>query len=214
MCVTMSMAEIAGTNAQTLRRDADVSLENLALAMQRYGLSWSTGRVGDFESGRAAPNLATMLTVAAALGDVIGRPVTVAELFAGKGPVAINDQLSVPLPALRAALSGEPFHLRRTTLAGTGTLSARAVPFPKWAQEAGVDPALYVRVLNALRESDTRMCKNIGVEPDIGAAAMAKLWKKTFSAERDLRAESGANAQRRGQISRQLKAELVKAIRT
>jgi transcriptional regulator with XRE-family HTH domain len=210
------MAKIAGTNAQTLRRAADVSLENLALAMQSYGRSWSTGQVGDFEAGRTAPNLATLLAVAAALGDVIGHPVTVAELFAGKGLVAINDRLTAPLSALRGALSGEPVHLRRATrqatLAGTGTLSAQAVPFPKWAQDAGVDPALYVRVLNALRESDTRMCKNIGVEPDIGAAAMAKLWRKTFSAERDLRAEPGANPQRRGQISRQLKAELVKVI--
>ena len=104
-------------NAQTLRRDADVSLENLALAMQRYGLSWSTGRVGDFKrAGRA--NLATMLTVAAALGDVIGRPVTVAELFAGKGPVAIDRPTECPSAgaaggAVRRTVSSETDDTRR-----------------------------------------------------------------------------------------------------
>ena len=56
------------------------------------------------------------------------------------------------------------------------------------------------------------MCKNIGVETDIGAAAMAKLWGRTFVAERDRRAGPDANSQKRGQISRQLKAELQKVL--
>ena len=43
-------------------------------------------------------------------------------------------------------------------------------------------------------------------------AAMAKLWKRTFVAERDRRAGPDANAQRKGQISRQLKAQLEKAL--
>ena len=60
----------------------------------------------------------------------------------------------------------------------------------------------------ALRESDVRMCKRIGVDPAIGADAMRKLWGRSFSAERDRLAESGANAQRKGQISRALQAEL------
>ena len=56
------------------------------------------------------------------------------------------------------------------------------------------------------------MCKNIGVEPDVGAMAMAKLWKKTFVARRDELAGPGAKPQRRGQISRRLKAELQELI--
>jgi hypothetical protein len=64
-----------------------------------------------------------------------------------------------------------------------------------------------------LRESDMQTCKSIGVDLGAGAAAMAKLWSKPFSAERDTRGEPGANAQRKGQISRQqLKAQLVSAI--
>jgi hypothetical protein len=56
------------------------------------------------------------------------------------------------------------------------------------------------------------MCKRIGVEPFAGAAAMAKLWGKTFVARRDELAGLDANAQRRGRISRQLKAELQELI--
>ena len=63
-------------------------------------------------------------------------------------------------------------------------------------------------VFRDFSESDWRMCKNIGVDEFLGAAAMAALWGSTFTAERDHRAGPKANAQRRGQISRQLKEEL------
>lgn len=67
-----------------------------------------------------------------------------------------------------------------------------------------------VAVRGTLR--DMRMCKSIGVDLGTGAAAMDKLWGRPFSAERDSRAEPDANAQRKGQISRQLKAELQKVV--
>jgi hypothetical protein len=69
-----------------------------------------------------------------------------------------------------------------------------------------------LEVLRDFSESDARMCKNIGVDHFLGATAMAALWGRTFSAERDHRAGPGANAQRRGQISRRLKAELQEVI--
>jgi hypothetical protein len=41
----------------------------------------------------------------------------------------------------------------------------------------------------------------------------AALWKGTFSEERDRRAGDGANAQKRGQVSRRMQAELEAAIK-
>jgi hypothetical protein len=79
-----------------------------------------------------------------------------------------------------------------------------------WAR--GIDPKVIARVLGDFVETDQRLCKRIGVEPQIGAAAMAMLWRLTFTAERDRRAGDDANAQRRGQISRGLQAELEKRI--
>jgi hypothetical protein len=67
-------------------------------------------------------------------------------------------------------------------------------------------------MLDAFREADARMCRTIGVTRERGAAAMYRLWGRPFSDERDARTEPGANAQRKGQISRQLKAELEEAI--
>jgi hypothetical protein len=71
---------------------------------------------------------------------------------------------------------------------------------------------LIARVLGAFVETDERVCKRLGVTTDVGAAAMAKRWRHTFTAERDRRAGPDAKPQRRGQISRQLQTELQKVI--
>jgi hypothetical protein len=205
----MTLAEIAGHNARELRLGAEpkkVSLNDFALALRPYGLRWSTGRVGDFEGGRAAANLATLIAVTAALGDILGRPVTLAELFAGKGDVQINPGYDVQLPKLRAVLSGQAVGGRTKPRARPQMVSQFSA-LGQMLETMEPDLALQ-RVALTFRESDARICKSLGVGLDDGAAAMAKLWSKTFTTERDRRAGPDANAQRRGRISRQLKAEL------
>jgi hypothetical protein len=156
--------------------------------------------------GRAAPSLPTLVVVAAALGDLVGEPVSLADLFGKSGtplpdwPVAISGDGVVVMnrPDLQAALLGEPVKLT--------------------AKRKGAADAA-TRLLRDFRESDIRMCRNIGVPKDVGAAAMARLWKRPFSVERDRRAgpepeaaERKGRQQRKGQISRQLKAELLKEL--
>ena len=210
--VIPSVAAVVGAGAREIRLDAGVTLEEMARAAQFYGLPWTSGRVGDFESGRTAPSLPTLVAAAAALGEAIGRRVSLAELVTGRGQVQINDKLSLDKSALRAALSGESIapvllgpsiYLAATEMLNKSTSTAR---WPKRLR--AITPDVRLGVLRDFRESDGRMCKNIGVDQVLGAAAMAALWGRTFTAERDHRAGPDAKAQRRGQISRQLKAEL------
>jgi hypothetical protein len=179
-----TMAEIAGLNARAIRRDAGVQLQDLAKAIRRYGVRWSTSSVGDFESGRTAATLATLYVVTRALSDLVGNRVMLADLFAGIGQVQVNDGgLSVPLTAVRAALgSDEPV--------------------------VDLDAIVNAGPTADFVETDELVCKRIGMSPEIGAAMMFALWGKTFREERDLRAGSHANAQHRGQVSRELQAEL------
>jgi transcriptional regulator with XRE-family HTH domain len=216
--VAFSVAEVVGVGARELRLDAGVTLEEMARAAQLYGLPWTSGRVGDFESGRTAPSLPTLVAAAAALGEAIGRRVSLAELVTGRGQVQINDKLSLDKSALRAALSGESIahsvlkgptiYLAATEMLNKHTSTAR---WPKRLR--AITPDLRLGVLRDFSESDARMCKNIGVDQVLGAAAMAALWRRTFTAERDHRAGPDANAQRRGQISRQLKAALQEVVK-
>jgi transcriptional regulator with XRE-family HTH domain len=185
------MAQVIGTNVRELRLAAKVTLDAFALVARQYGLPWTSGRVGDLESGRVLPNLETIYAVAAALSHATGQPVTLADLLSTDQPVAINDQLCADAEQLRAALTGHPV---------TGVCEDYRTFGAK------------VETFLALREADWRLCKQLGINREYGAAVMGKLWGHTFSDERDRRAGSDANAQRRGQISRQLKAQLEEAI--
>jgi transcriptional regulator with XRE-family HTH domain len=215
--VTTSVAQVAGANARKLRLAAGMTLDEFALSARYCGLPWSSGRVGDFEAGRVGPSLPTLYAVALALG-----PVSLADLFDGEGPVQINDALTVELSALRAALLGEPATGETGASRKRGALMNKATRtaitrsdkwrrLVKWARDS-VDPLDYLNVDQTFREADTRMCAKLGVDREVGVAAMAKLWGRTFADERDERAGPDANAQRRGQISRLLKAELQEVI--
>jgi transcriptional regulator with XRE-family HTH domain len=217
--VTISVAQVVGEGARILRIDAGVTLEEMARAAQLYGLPWTSGRVGDFESGRVAPSLPTLVAVAAALGKAIGRPVTLFELVTGQGQVRINETLSLKKSALRAVLSGGGLEVPNIPLPAADVLRAqeainRIAPTAYWPRRLRtVKPDLRLKVLQNFSESDFRMCKNIGVDQFLGAAAMAALWRHPFTAERDHRAGPDAKPQRRGHISRQLKSELQEVIK-
>jgi transcriptional regulator with XRE-family HTH domain len=203
--VATSIAKVIGANARDLRKKAGVNLDQFALAARFCGLPWSTGRVGDFESGRVLPNLEVVYAVALALQQVTGQPVTLAKLLASDQPVQINDKLTVDMSTLADAVRGEPVRgetesYRKLSEAVEGFTVKQAVPV----------------FLKAFREADERVCRQLGVTRERGAAAMYKKWGQTFTDKRDELAQQDAdpaNAQRLGQISRQLKAELKKAIR-
>jgi transcriptional regulator with XRE-family HTH domain len=174
-------------NVRALRRDAGITLDQFAVAAQAAGLAWSSGRVSTLESGNmAALSLETLIALTAALHQVIGRPVTLAELLATHEDVAITDRLHIPGAALSLAVTGQPVPIT-ASFSGGGTLTATMYPF---------------------READRRMCQSLGVDADTGRDAMLRLWNKPFTAERDRIAEPGANAQRLGIIARRLKAQL------
>lgn len=188
--VTTSVSKVLGANVRTLRLSAGCTLDQFAAAARVHGLPWSSGRVGSLESGNVPIGVETLYAIATALGALIGRDVTLAELLTTREPVRINGMITVRPSALSAAMSGQPVKLS-ARLSGGGTLSARA---------------------EVSREADQRVCKQLGVDTATGAAAMVKLWGHVFSAERDRRAGPDANAQRRGIVARALKAELQKAL--
>jgi transcriptional regulator with XRE-family HTH domain len=189
-------AQVIGGNARRLRLDAGVTLEQFAQAARLYGLPWTTGRVGDLEAGRVAPSVPTIYAVALALHHVTEQPVTLGDLFAGSGDVRLNDKLTVDVSALADAMTGQP------------VVEGGVQDFLRNLEGAVSRRKLASLLAEECRESDTAMLRGIGVTPQRGVAAMAELWGRTFSAERDRRAGPDANAQRKGQVSRQLKTEL------
>jgi hypothetical protein len=212
---------VVGDNVRGRRQAADISLEALATSSP---LPMSTGRVGNIESARTTTTtLESLIAMAAALSLTTAEPVTLADLLAGEGEVSLGGQFTVELSTLRAVLRGQPvpisdaetdWKLGKVMNEASRSAITRLPEFKRLPQSVrrNLDPRDWLRVKMTLRESDTRMCKAIGVDRDLGAALMTTLWDKPFSEERDHRAGPDAKAQRRGHISRQLKADLEKAI--
>jgi hypothetical protein len=122
------------------------------------------------------------------------------DLVTNPGPVEINEALALSSADLRNVLSGRPAAKPWQRLLTKDDI-ARA---SEWLR--------YKAVQIDSGATEEKMRKSLGISSDALATWSQTLWKRSFSEERDRRAGPGANAQKRGQVSRQLKAELQKAI--
>jgi hypothetical protein len=71
-----------------------------------------------------------------------------------------------------------------------------------------VSVGLLRQVYSDYGEPELLVERELGADRDRLVAAMAALWGQSYSAERDERAGRGANAQKKGRVARQLKADL------
>jgi transcriptional regulator with XRE-family HTH domain len=223
-----TIAEVLGRTARELR--GDHKLELVAYAAKSAGLNWGTGRIADLEAGRVSPTVPTLFALAGAFGVLLGRPLKLAELFAGDGPVRLVPDATAELAEVRAALSGHPVNpgLARVS-AATGLGASHLISEQAAAsfREHGVEPPDFITagvrehpfaqmVKQGMLEADYRVARSLGLDDDEAAVAMGSLWGRSFTAQRDLEASRRygpeANPQQRGRVSRELKAQLQEAI--
>lgn len=214
-----ALPQVVAQNARLLR--GSVTADELATAARRWGLNWGTGRISDLEAGRVSPTLPTLVALAAALGDVRGEPLPLADLTRSAGFIALTDELTLSSDALARFLNGDPVEVRvNEVLTGQDQLQL-ALTAQHNQLDAQLDAvrAINPKIANApggpLRdvqrrsgEAEQRIAKALGVEPFVVEWAAAYLWQRTAADERDARAGDDASAQKRGRITRQLQAEL------
>jgi hypothetical protein len=177
--------------------------EKLARHAQAWGLKWGTGRVAECEAGKVAATVPTIHRLCLALSNLLGRSVAPTELFDGE-------------PLLQSVVSNQAVRRPPDRIMQQLAQQQRAFIERVWAtlpeplQGDPVGP--YRKTLPAMVEADVRIGKSLGLDRAMTARWMAHLWKHPLSVERDKRAGPGASNQARGQITRQLKAELQKVI--
>jgi hypothetical protein len=207
--VTSTASVFMGRNVRKLR--GDHTSDELARECAAWGIKGGTGRVSEIENGKVSPTIPTVYLLTLALGDLLGRPVAPSELFAGSGPVSTPGG-EIELRLLRAVLADEAPKRPRPHAPGIDEFIDKFhKTWPEPLKNAPSGP--YRKTLAAMVEADLRVGKSLGLDRALTAAWMAYLWRKPLSAERDRRAGARANAQKRGQISRQLKSELTAAIK-
>ena len=102
------LATVIGKNARRLRTNAGLTLDQVSIAARMRGLNWSESRVADFESGKVAPNLATLIAFCLALADAGCAEATFPELLRSETPIQINDSLLLSNEQVVNLLSGRP----------------------------------------------------------------------------------------------------------
>jgi len=202
-----SLAEVVGANCKRIRSQAGVTQDELARCARLLGLRWDAAKVGRFEAGAVAPTFATVLAVTLALQmalvDAAERRsesqeggVTLADLVDGRDHIALTDSVAVAATQLAEVCRGRTF-----------------TPFDLeyWRRVRSVQDTIDATVAGMMQRSgltEHRLAKHLGITPERLADVSFQLWQSTFSEERDRRAGPDANQQKRGRISRELRAEL------
>jgi transcriptional regulator with XRE-family HTH domain len=228
---TEPLAVVVGRNCKRIRLAAGVTQDELARCARDLGLRWNASKVGDFEAGRSAPTFASVLTVSLALehaaqeaaearAEISERQVTLADLVASDGWVALTDELRLRAEDVADVCRGKAWtfsrneyrrQLHRQMKAARADI-LRALGMPE--EELRKDREGYAEALLLRRSGLTehRLAHRLGISHDRLADMSFLLWQRTFSEERDRRAGPDANKQKRGQISRTLQVELEKAL--
>ncbi|MBY6678335.1 helix-turn-helix transcriptional regulator [Rhodococcus sp. BP-332] len=211
-----ALSRLIGQNAKTFRLTAKITLDEFAVFARQHGLPWSESRVADFEAGRAAPSIPTLIAVCMALAEAGCYDVTVAALLTTNEPVELNDRLTVDGSLLSAWLAGKPVEpqhvsdaVMRRDLRVPVTNKAGNTQLRTVQREASIQRlSTAATILAASGSAEERARKKLGLSKRGLAEVCAVTWGRSFSQERDARAGDGANAQRRGSITRQLQSEL------
>ncbi|WP_141564346.1 hypothetical protein [Mycolicibacterium palauense] len=133
-----------------------------------------------------------------------------ADLLAGEGRVIIGEHSSADLAEVRSAVNGTPVTFDQSAVPTDDQLVADYLANrPEWVAEVGPEERAQLwRVWTAYGETEERAARSLGVDKPALATAMAQLWGRTLSAQRDHLAGPDATPQKRGRVARQLKTDL------
>jgi transcriptional regulator with XRE-family HTH domain len=139
-----SISAAVGAFVSQARREQGLTLDQVARAARSYGASWSASSVSNIERGQAALTLPVLLLLALALGELMGRPLTLSNLLGDAKVLALvtDDRYSVERSWVDSALRGAEVSLKSQE--SVGALDAEV--------EYDVDEDFEEEVLHKMRE--------------------------------------------------------------
>lgn len=207
--------QVVAANVRRLRETRGFSQDDLAARARSLGVDWRRTTVANIENGRKTPTVEVLVVLAASLTveDETGEPGTVllADFAHTSGRVMIDGAFSLPGQLVEAALSGSQLVIEpdRVRVSPAAEVELPAGPLP--------DADDVLRVLEGWREADERAAQRAGIEQEVAAAYMARLWSRPLSEQSVAAAgehvPGRALAQRKGRATRELSAELLREVR-
>jgi hypothetical protein len=203
--------------------DSGATLSDVATAANRMGARWSTMTVSRIERGVSEMTLPTIVILAEALRRATDQRVTIPDLLAGDELLAITD----PGDGGTAASAMRANDLLVFLAGGAradGLMTLRMNPGqniaqnpeimqdmpPGWDEQRLSEYFAESRVL-AVTDQDQRFAKSVGINVVALHFWALALWGRPFAEERDHRAGTDANAQKRGRVTRDMKQEIAEA---
>lgn len=210
----MEMAQAVAANARRIRGAA--TMAEVSDAARLYGAKWTSGTVAKIEAGKTRPTIETLILLMCALRWTTGNPVTMTDLLQSDQPIRISDTYSATSEVIIWALAGNEFdddHNIEPTDLQSLVSDARSIgsDTPRAVREQFLATGDLPEVA-AVTEQERRVAHDLEVAPVVLQYWAVHLWQRPFEDERDRRAGPDANAQKRGRVTRQLKAEIQSAI--
>lgn len=187
-----------GHNVRAIRKSHGLSIDKVARAAQNsLGKPWHTSTIAEIEYGRGGTSIEQVVTLAMALSEASGQPVTVHDLIQGPGLIEITPWVHITPERLAQILSGGDARPQGKDM------RIPDKPEPLIGKRSG-QPVLTL--------ADMRAKQRLGIDTATFLNTSHKLWGHPLSDETQKRAGTGANAQKKGIITRQLQREMRDAL--
>jgi len=181
----------------------NVSVPSIGLGLAGSGASHSRWAV----LATVAASTSTGHEIAVSLNPAY-HPVRLADLVNFDGEVTVTEDFEPSGDHLADFCGGGTWEHRTLALEQTWKSVA-----DRLSSQSEIDWAeSFIDWPKVLGLTEQRVAATLGISTERLGAESLRLWNATFSSERDRRAGPDANRQKRGQATRQLKAELQKAI--
>jgi transcriptional regulator with XRE-family HTH domain len=152
MQTVVTIPNAVGTYVSNVRREHGITLDQIAHAGRSYGASWSASSVSNIERGQASLTLPSLILLALALGDLLGRPLELSSLLGEAHVIELAPGTERPVERswIDSVLAGAPVAFRH----GQG----------RDDEDGEIDEELEDEVLNRMREARGR--EMTGAEKD------------------------------------------------
>lgn len=221
--MTSPLAVVVGANCKRWRKQLGLTQDKFAEFARMVGLRWTASAVGDFEAGRSSPSLATVIAVGIALQFAFARTEefnsvasddddgkvlmqfahleapTLADLFRTDADwVDVNGVLRPPGEDLSKLFLGGIANY------GGNTAEERAALYEMVEEGRKFQAELATRA----GVTEKRMARQLGISVTDFMVRSVRLWGRTFTEERDMRAGPDTNQQKKGRVAREMRDEI------
>ena len=214
-----TLREVVGENVRRIREAVGARQDDVAAAARGWGLRWTRSKIAALERGEKALDLAEIVVLAQAMGEVAGHPVAVADLLAGDGAVRLSSALVLHRGSLRRFVGGNPVEVLSGDIPGgpervEAVMARMPAALARAAAMAGDDTsvALILHAEEHAGEAEERVARTLGVSKMDVAHLAVGLWGRTLAEERDQRVGDdvpvASRSAKRGRATRQLVEEL------